>query len=309
MSKTAFIFPGQASQYPGMGKDFYEKYDIARKYYDMANEILGFDIKTISFSGGDEELKQTRNTQPAVFVLSVIIHELLKLKNIIPDFAAGHSLGEYAALTAAGVISFTDALEIVKLRSAEMQRAGEKNPGIMAAVVGLGSDEVIRICTASGSAGIVQAANFNSPVQTVISGSIEGVHCAMKAAKEAGALIVKELDVSGAFHSPLMHSAFEPLKKELQKRTFKDADFDVVPNVTAIAERSGSVLRELLAQQLTSPVKWSESIEFMISKGVTRFVETGPGKVLKGLVRSISKGVTVTCVGTVEELENINGSN
>ncbi len=303
MSKTAFIFPGQASQYPGMGKDLYDKYEIARRYYDIANDILQFDIQLISFSGGEGELSQTRNTQPAVFVLSVILYELLKSKNIIPDYVAGHSLGEYTALTAAGVISFADALEIVKLRGEEMQKAGENNPGTMAAVLGLSAVEVIEICRISEHAGIVIPANFNSPLQTVISGSKEGVYEAMKRSKEAGAIIVKELAVSGAFHSPLMNSAVDPLKTALLNKIFKDAEMPVVPNVTASANFSGDESRTLLVRQITSPVRWSESIEFMIKEGVTRFVEVGPGRILKGLVRSISKEVVITTVGTAEEIE------
>lgn len=304
MSKTAFIFPGQASQYVGMGKDLYEKYDLAKKYFDLANDILGFDLKAISFDGPEEELKQTKTTQPAIFVVSVIVYELLKAKGFKPDFVAGHSLGEYAALVAAGVVSFADALEIVKLRGAEMQKAGENNPGTMAAVVGLSSQQVIEVCKKAESAGIVQAANFNSAAQTVISGSVAGVQEAMKVAKESGAKIVKELVVSGAFHSPLMSSAVEPLKNKLSSKTFNNAEITVVPNVTAAPNRSGSEMKELLVLQVTAPVKWSESVELMIREGVTRFVEVGPGKVLQGLVKSISKEVALAGVGTVEEIEN-----
>jgi len=304
MSKTAFIFPGQASQYVGMGKDLYEKYDLAKKYFDLANDILGFDLKAISFDGPEEELKQTKTTQPAIFVVSVIVYELLKAKGFKPDFVAGHSLGEYAALVAAGVVSFADALEIVKLRGAEMQKAGENNPGTMAAVVGLSSQQVIEVCKKAESTGIVQAANFNSAAQTVISGSVAGVQEAMKVAKESGAKIVKELVVSGAFHSPLMSSAVEPLKNKLSSKTFNNAEITVVPNVTAAPNRSGSEMKELLVLQVTAPVKWSESVELMIREGVTRFVEVGPGKVLQGLVKSISKEVALAGVGTVEEIEN-----
>jgi len=304
MTKTAFIFPGQASQYVGMGKDLYEKYDIAKNYYDQANDILGFDLKTISFSGPEDELKQTKTTQPAIFVVSVIVYELLKAKGFKPDFVAGHSLGEYAALVAAGVVSFKDALEIVKLRGAEMQKAGENNPGTMAAVVGLTSQQVIEVCKKAETAGIVQAANFNSPAQTVISGSVAGVQEAMKTAKESGAKIVKELVVSGAFHSPLMSSAVEPLKAELAAKVFNNAEITVIPNVTALPNRSASEMKELLVMQVTAPVKWSESVELMIKEGVTRFVEVGPGKVLQGLVKSISKEVALAGVGTVEEIEN-----
>lgn len=304
MNKIAFIFPGQASQFVGMGKDLYSKYDVAKKYYDLANDILGFDLKNISFEGPEAELKQTKTTQPAIFVLSVIIYELLKSKKIVPDYVAGHSLGEYAALVAAGVLNFKDALEIVKLRGSEMQKAGENNPGTMAAIVGLNSKQVVEVCQKAQSAGIVQAANFNSPAQTVISGSISGVQEAMRIAKDSGAKIVKELVVSGAFHSPLMFSAVEPLKTILKTKNFNNAEIKVVPNVTAIPNQSGSEMRDLLVMQVTSPVKWSETIELMIAEGVTRFIEVGPGKVLQGLVKSINKEVALSGVGTAEDLEN-----
>ena len=304
MSKTAFIFPGQGSQFVGMGKDLYERYDLARKYYEQANEILGFDVKTISFEGPEEELKQTRTTQPAIFVHSVIVYELLKAKGFKPDFVAGHSLGEYAALVATGVLSFADALEIVKLRGAEMQKAGENNPGTMAAIVGLTSEQVVEVCAKASAAGIVQAANFNSPVQTVISGSVAGVQEAMKVAKETGAKIVKELPVSGAFHSPLMGSAVEPLKAKLNSKKMHDADITVIPNVTAQPNRSGSEMKELLICQVTAPVKWAQTVDLMLNEGVTRFVEVGPGKVLQGLVKSISKEALLCGVGTPDEIEN-----
>ena len=301
MSKIAFIFPGQASQYVGMGKDLYEKYDIAKRYYDEANEILGFDLKEVSFEGPLEDLKQTKITQPAIFVMSVILNEILKEKGISPEFTAGHSLGEYSALVCAGVISFRDALEVVKLRGAEMQKAGEVNPGTMAAVVGLGDAAVVEACVES--AGVVIAANFNSPAQVVISGSIEGVKEAMVKAKEKGAKIVKELVVSGAFHSPLMDSAVAPLKEKLDSVSFAEAKIDVIPNVSAEITRDKAELKRSLVEQVTAPVRWVETIEKMKENGVDTFVEVGPGKVLQGLVKRIAKGSVLKGVETVEQLE------
>lgn len=305
MTKTAFIFPGQGSQFAGMGRDFYERYDTARRYYDTASDILDFDIKSISFGSDESLLKETRYTQPAVFILSVIISELLKEKNIIPDITAGHSLGEYAALVTAGVINFWDALSIVKIRGEEMQQSAEKNPGTMAAILGLDRDTVEEICSRNDTAAPVQVANYNSPLQTVISGTCDGVRAAMQMAKDSGAKIIKELAVSGAFHSQLMLPAVEPLKAELIKRDFRDAVVPVIPNVTAEPEMSGDQLRNLLVQQVTSPVRWSESVEKMNAHGVTRFIEAGPGKVLKGLVRSINKEAVIQSIGTADEFEEL----
>ncbi|PIE78791.1 MAG: [acyl-carrier-protein] S-malonyltransferase [Candidatus Delongbacteria bacterium] len=303
MSKTAFIFPGQASQYVGMGADLYEKFDTAKKYYDKANEVLGFDIKKLSFEGPLEELKQTKYTQPAIFVLSVIVLEIMKEKGFTPDFTAGHSLGEYAALVAAGSISFEDALEVVKLRGAMMQKAGEDNPGTMAAVVGLKSEDVKNCCEKVDK--IVQAANFNSPVQTVISGSVEGVKEAMALCKESGAKIVKELVVSGAFHSPLMNSAVEPLKEKLSAVELKNPNCSFIPNVTAEIESDNERIKSLLVDQVTAPVKWVDTVQNMLDNGVERFIEVGPGKVLQGLVKSISKSVENFGVCKVEDFEKL----
>lgn len=304
MSKLAFVFPGQASQYVGMGKDLYEKYDLAKKYYDEANEILGIDIKGVSFEGPLEELKQTKITQPAIFVMSVILMELLKEKGITPDITAGHSLGEYAALVCSGAIKYEDALKVVALRGAAMQQAGEDNPGTMAAVIGLDNEKVAEICEQASDAGIVQAANFNGAIQTVISGSIEGVKRAMEIAKENKAKIVKELVVSGAFHSPLMESAVPKLADKLAEVTMNDAEIPVVPNVTAKPETNSAELKNLLIKQVTSPVKWTETMEQMMEFGVTNFVEVGPGKVLQGLGRRLSKDITFKGLETAEQLES-----
>ncbi len=306
MSKTAFIFPGQASQYVGMGKDFYENSPLAKEMYDEANRILGFDIKKVSFEGPIEELKQTRITQPAIFILSVIINKLLEEKGIKPVITAGHSLGEYSALVCAGVISFKDALEVVKIRGAEMQKAGEINPGTMAAVVGLPDDNLIfDACKEASEAGIVQPANFNSPGQIVISGSIDGVKKGMETAKTRGAKIVKELVVSGAFHSPLMQSAVMPLSEKLQSVSFLDPKIPLVPNVTAKPSRDKDEMKKLLVEQVTAPVLWTKTIEAMIAEGVDTFIEVGPGNVLQGLGKRIAKDAKFTGIQNLDELNNL----
>ena len=302
-NKIAFLFPGQASQFVGMGEELYETNEIAKKYYDEANEILGFDLKKVSFEGPLEELKQTRITQPAIFVLSVIISEILKEKGITPDFTAGHSLGEYSALVSAGAISFQDALKVVKLRGEEMQKAGEENPGTMAAIVGLVAEDVVKACTEGETAGIVQCANFNSPKQTVISGSIDGVRKGMRVSQTMGAKIAKELVVSGAFHSPLMKSAVEPLRKVLNTIEIKAPTVEVVTNVTATGTTNPKEIKRLLIEQVTAPVKWADSIEYFIENGVTKFYEVGPGKVLQGLVRQITRDIKCIGIGTVDDLK------
>lgn len=306
MSKIAFIFPGQASQFVGMGKDLYDNSPIAKEYYDKANDILGFDIKKVSFDGPLEDLKQTKITQPAIFVLSVIVYKLLVEKGIRPVITAGHSLGEYSALVCAGAISFEEALKVVALRGAEMQKAGEDNPGTMAAVVGLPDDDLIfEVCREASSSGIVQPANFNSPGQIVISGSVDGVRKGMEIAKAKGAKIVKELVVSGAFHSPLMESAVKPLAEKLSGVEFSAPSIPVVPNVTAKPSSDKNELKDLLVDQVMSPVLWTKTIQSMIAEGVDTFIEAGPGNVLQGLGKRISKEVRFFGVQTLEELNNL----
>lgn len=305
MSKNAFIFPGQASQYVGMGKDLVEKYEIARDLYEKADDILGFKLSHISFEGPEEELKQTRVTQPAIFVHSVIVYSLLAEKDFYPELVAGHSLGEYSALVAADALNFESALELVKLRAELMQQAGEQNPGTMAAILGLSSTDLETVCKEAEKYGVVQPANYNSPLQIVISGSVSGVQRAMELAKESGAKKVVPLVVSGAFHSPLMESAQEGLKEKLEATQFEKAKIPVYTNVTAKPVTDPGEIKEFLFKQLTFPVRWAESMQNMTDDGAESFYEVGPKNVLKGLMRSIDRKIPVATIGTVEEIESI----
>lgn len=302
MAKFAFIYPGQASQYVGMGKDLYDRFSRAKATFDQANEILGFDLKSVCFEGPEEELKQTRVTQPAILVHSIIVTQLLAERNITPAMAAGHSLGEYSALVAASAITLEAGLRIVKQRGELMQQAGEKQPGTMAAIIGLSGDAVVEICNEAGSVGIVAAANFNSPVQIAISGSPEGIAKASELARQKGAKKVMPLVVSGAFHSPLMESAQQELKTALEEIDIQSARFPVYANVTAKPVEKSQEIRELLYKQLTHPVRWVETIENMIADGASDFYEVGPGNVLAGLVKRINRDFPVQTKGKVEEI-------
>lgn len=302
--KRALIFPGQASQYVGMAKDIYEKYGSVKEMYTQANEILGFDVAKLSFEGPIEDLTETRVTQPALFITSAAFFSLLP-KDLSFEMTAGHSLGEYSALFAAGVLSFEDALSIVKVRAEGMQAAGEAKNGTMAAILNQSREQVEKICKHGSQRGIVQAANFNSPGQIVISGDTDAVHYAMEVAKNLGARKVIGLNVSGAFHSPLMAPAKDGLAAAIEKAHFKTAKVPVIANVDAKPVTDPSRIKQNLIDQLESPVLWEDTVQTMLGSGMTHFLEVGPGKVLQGLVRRINRESTVNGVGTLEELEGV----
>ena len=305
MNQLAFIFPGQGSQFVGMGKDLYDRFDIARKRFDQAGEIFKFDLAQLCFEGPDDELRLTRNTQPAIFVHSFILVELLRERGVHPDMLAGHSLGEYTALTASGALEFEEALRLVMLRGEAMQHAGDYQKGTMAAVIGLDFHLVEKFCNEVSRSAYVGMANFNSPSQVVISGTIDGVHQVMARVQQAGAKRVIELNVSGAFHSPLMERALNFLSDALEKANIQAPNIPVYSNVNAEVNRDPERIRKLLEEQLLDSVLWYQSIEKMIADGATYFIEVGPGKVLSNMLRQTRKDVTAVPVGSVEQLELI----
>jgi [acyl-carrier-protein] S-malonyltransferase len=301
MSKKAFLFPGQGSQYVGMAQDLFENSVEAKEMVKTADDALGINLSYIMFNGPEEQLKQTEFTQPAIFLHSVVLAGLIR--TLHPDAAAGHSLGEYSALVSANAIQFYEAVKLVRIRGRAMQQAGEENQGTMAAVIGLDADVVEECCSEASSAGIVQCANFNSPGQIVISGSVDGVKKGMEVCKSKGAKLVKELVVSGAFHSPLMDSAKEKLKEALNTTNIYDARIPVYVNVTAKPVLAKEDVTKFLYEQVTSPVRWEETIRNMISDGIEEFYEIGPGKVLQGLVKRINQDVKCFNIDKYSDVE------
>ncbi len=287
----AFVFPGQGAQFSGMGKDLYETNETAKALFEKANEILGFRITDIMFAGTDEELKQTRVTQPAVFLHSVISAICLG-DDFQPDMVGGHSLGEFSALVAAGALSFEDGLRLVHARALAMQKACEVAPGTMAAIIALPDDTIEGICsevTAEGN-GVVVPANYNCPGQLVISGNVEAVNAACDKLKAAGAKRALVLPVGGAFHSPLMQPAAEELQKAIEEVEFKTPRCPIYQNVDAQAHTDASEIKQNLMAQLTASVKWTQEVNNMIEAGATDFTECGPGKALQGMIAKIAKG-------------------
>ena len=286
----AYIFPGQGAQFVGMGLDLYEKSAEAKALFEAANGILRFSITDIMFSGTDEDLKQTKVTQPAIFLHSVILSKVLG-KNFAPQMVAGHSLGEFSALVANGTLSFEDGLQLVAKRAAAMQKACELQPGTMAAVLGLEDAKVEELCATID--GIVTPANYNCPGQLVISGELKAVEAACEKMKEAGAKKALILSVSGAFHSVLMKPAEEELAAAIEQTAFHKPLCPVYQNVTTTAVSDENAIKTNLIKQLTAPVKWTQSVQQMIADGATEFIEVGPGKVLQGLVKKINKEAVV----------------
>jgi [acyl-carrier-protein] S-malonyltransferase len=287
--KHAFVFPGQASQFPGMGKDLYDGNAFAKKLFEQANEIVGFRISDIMFNGSEDDLRQTNVTQPAVFLHSVIAYK--SIEGARPDMVAGHSLGEFSALVANGTLSFEDGLQLVSVRARAMQKACDTKPSTMAAVLGLADEKVEAICTAvQGETGeIVVPANYNCPGQLVISGSVRGIEVACERMKAAGAKRALVLPVGGAFHSPLMEPAKEELRAAIEKTNFHQPTSHVYQNVVAKAVHDREEIKQNLIDQLTSAVRWTQSVQAMVKDGASHFTEVGPGKVLQGLVLKINK--------------------
>ncbi|PKP40423.1 MAG: [acyl-carrier-protein] S-malonyltransferase [Bacteroidetes bacterium HGW-Bacteroidetes-13] len=283
---NAHIFPGQGSQFPGMGLNLYQQSETAKKLFEQANEILGFRITDIMFEGTAEQLKETNVTQPAIFIHSVILSKILS-NQANPDMVAGHSLGEFSALVANQTLSFEDALRLVAIRASAMQKACEKIPGTMAAVLGMEDDLVEKIC--SETDGVVVAANFNCPGQLVISGEVDAINIACEAMKTAGAKRALVLPVGGAFHSPLMAPAREELAAAIQATQFNKPLCPVYQNVTATAVINPDEIKKNLILQLTAPVRWTQSVQQMIADGASLFTEIGPGNVLQGLVKKIDR--------------------
>jgi [acyl-carrier-protein] S-malonyltransferase len=304
VNKAVFLFPGQGSQFVGMGADLHRNSEAARRVYDEANEALGMDLAGLSFEGPEEELTKTKNTQPAILVHSVAAFRELETRGVTPRAGAGHSLGEYSAYVAAGSLTLTDAVRLVRTRGELMYEAGLERPGTMAAILGLEGDRVEALCAAI-TPGVVCAANLNSPGQVVISGDPEAVTLAMEKAKMEGAKRVVPLKVSGAFHSPLMESAYQGLQAALADVNIGSARIPVVANASASVVTEPEEIRVSLARQLRNPVRWEDSMRLLLRDPGPPFLEVGPGKVLKGVLRAIDRGAECGAVGDMAELEAV----
>jgi len=305
-NNIAFVFPGQGSQYVKMGKNFYDNFELAREYFDKANEVLDMELQKLCFEGPEDKLTETQNTQPAIFTVSMIGYELLKKRGISPSFVAGHSLGEYAALCVADVFDFETGLKLVRKRGKLMSSAGpegSKGTGTMAAIISLKRDKIEEIC--NEVEGICELTNINSPLQMVISGEVEAVYKAMKKAKEVGAKKVVELNVSSAFHSQLMESAKNKLKEYILGLEFKDPVVPVVANSTADFVNTKEEIITALEKQLTSPVRWVESMELLVKNDIDKMLEVGPGRVLKSLMRRIDRSIKTYNVQDKASLEKV----
>ncbi|MEK5254412.1 ACP S-malonyltransferase [Paenibacillus sp. FSL F4-0125] len=306
MGKIAFVFPGQGAQAVGMGKDVYDALPNSRAVFEKGDEVLGFPLSKLIFEGPDSELKQTVNTQPALLTASLAYLEALREQDLKPDYVAGHSLGEYSALVAAGVLSYEDAVTLVRLRGRFMEEAVPGGQGAMAAVLGAEREALAVLCqNVSDESGVVELANVNCPGQIVVSGSQEGVNGVVQRVKEAGGKRAIPLEVSGPFHSSMMRAAADRLAEELKKVTFNTPNVPVIVNVTASPVTDPEEIRELLVRQVYSPVLWQDSIEWLIADGVDTFVEIGSGSVLAGLIRKIDKTVKVININTLESVQTV----
>src|ERR1700751_4747380 len=303
MGKIAFIYPGQASQYPGMGKELAEKYTAARAVFDEADKALGFSISQMCWAGKEEELKLTANTQPALLTCSVAVHRVLAEKGITPDFVAGHSRGEYSGLVAAGALKFSDAVQLVHKRGQYIQEAVPAGQGAMAAIMGLSPAVVTDACKRAAEGEVCSPANLNSPEQTVISGEAGAVKRGGEIASQSGAQGAVILAVSAPFHCALMMPAQERLEKDLRSTQFSNLQMPLVTNVDADTITTGDEAREALIRQVTMPVRWEESMRLLIDEGVNTFIEVGPGRVLTGIMRQIERSVTTLNVEDEKSLQ------
>ncbi|UCG42770.1 MAG: ACP S-malonyltransferase [candidate division WOR-3 bacterium] len=302
-SIQGLLFPGQGAQFVGMGADLYDKYPQARDVYDRACDVLETDIRKLSFEGPDQTLRQTRYTQPAVLTHSLAVLALLPEQK--PAYAAGHSLGEYSALYAAGALDFDSVMKLVKRRGELMWEEGDRNPGTMAAIIGLSAEEVEQLC--QDVEGIVVPANYNEPTQTVVSGEVPAVEKAAALATERGATKAVTLPVSGAFHSPLLEQSGRSFAGFLDRFKISSPSFPVIANVSGVPVAEPDIIRDALSRQLTSPVRWTETMTFARGAGCTEFLEVGPGRILMGLARRIDRSLKVTPVGTVDQVKALLG--